>query len=119
MALTAEALTLATSLMQGFLALRRGQPMKLPPPLPGYDKRLLPEERALLDSILACSFFGSPATVESGMRELMKKTRADEIMVAAQIFDHEARKRSFTLAAEVRDRLGSDQSKSVASPGAS
>ena len=41
------------------------------------------------------------------MREKLKNfiemTGADEIMLAAQIYDHGARKRSYEIAAQVRD----------------
>jgi luciferase family oxidoreductase group 1 len=90
---------LATSLQQAFLALRRGRRAPLPPPMPGFDEQLTAPERATLDDILSCSFIGSQATVHRGLEEFASRTGADELIVAAQIFDHEARLRSYALVA--------------------
>jgi alkanesulfonate monooxygenase SsuD/methylene tetrahydromethanopterin reductase-like flavin-dependent oxidoreductase (luciferase family) len=62
-------------------------------------------ERARLEHLLACSFVGSPDTVRQGLARFLQRTRADELMVTAQIYDHAARLRSFELAAQVRDAL--------------
>jgi alkanesulfonate monooxygenase SsuD/methylene tetrahydromethanopterin reductase-like flavin-dependent oxidoreductase (luciferase family) len=43
---------------------------------------------------------GSPATVQRGLEAFAARTGADELMVASQIYDHEARLRSYELAAE-------------------
>jgi alkanesulfonate monooxygenase SsuD/methylene tetrahydromethanopterin reductase-like flavin-dependent oxidoreductase (luciferase family) len=57
-------------------------------------------ERATLDRMLACSVVGGPKTVREGLRALATKTGADELIITGQIYDHPARLRSFTLAAE-------------------
>jgi luciferase family oxidoreductase group 1 len=95
----AEARRLLTSLEQAFLALRRGRPGLLPPPVDHVD--LGPHERAGLDEVLSCSFVGSPASVRAGVEAFIRRTAADELMVTAQIHDHGARLRSFELLAGV------------------
>jgi alkanesulfonate monooxygenase SsuD/methylene tetrahydromethanopterin reductase-like flavin-dependent oxidoreductase (luciferase family) len=50
--------------------------------------------------MLACSFVGSAATVRAGLEEFIAQTAADEIIVAAGIFDQAARLRSYELLAE-------------------
>lgn len=97
----AEARFLATSLYQAFVNLRSGRPGPLPPPVEGYDERLEPGARAMLDHALSCAVIGGPDTVRRGLQAFAARTAADELMITSQIFDHEARKRSFTLAAEV------------------
>jgi luciferase family oxidoreductase group 1 len=97
----AEARRLFSSLQQAFLNLRGGRPGKLPPPVDGLDARLDPRARAMLDQALACSVVGAPGTVRRGLRELVARTAADELMVAAQVFDHGARLRSFEILAGV------------------
>ena len=97
-----EAQYLATSLAQAFLNLRRGRPGPLPPPLADFDRQLLPEERALLESTLSCSVIGSPETVRRGLAAFIVRTGADEIITTAHIFDHTARLRSFEITAAVR-----------------
>jgi alkanesulfonate monooxygenase SsuD/methylene tetrahydromethanopterin reductase-like flavin-dependent oxidoreductase (luciferase family) len=56
--------------------------------------------RAILDSVLSCSAIGSPATAREQVNSFLKRTGADELMVTAQIFDHQARVRSYELLME-------------------
>jgi len=97
-----EARLLFTSLQQAFVQLRMGRPGQLPPPVPGYEERLGPAERAMLEQALAVSVVGSPETVRQGLEEFFRETGADELMVTSQIFDHEARLRSFEITAAVK-----------------
>jgi len=97
----AEAQLLATSLMQAFVNLRTGRPGKLPPPVPDYPETLPPTGRRMLEEVLSCSAIGSPETVEAQTRAFVARTGADELMVTSQIFDHEARLRSYEIAASL------------------
>jgi luciferase family oxidoreductase group 1 len=101
-----EAQLLSTSMKQAFLALRRGTPGQLPPPKADFDREITAPERAMLDQILSCSIVGGPETVERGLAAFVERTKADELIVAAGIFDHDKRMRSFEIAAAARDRLG-------------
>jgi alkanesulfonate monooxygenase SsuD/methylene tetrahydromethanopterin reductase-like flavin-dependent oxidoreductase (luciferase family) len=94
-----EGRRLFTSLQQAFVNLRRGHPGPLPPPDGGYPDRLTPAEARLLDEMLSCTVAGSPATVRRGLEAFVTRTGADELMLASQIYDHEARLRSYELAA--------------------
>ena len=93
-----EARVLATSVHQAFLALRSGRPRPLPPPK--ADLALAPVERAMIDSVLACTVAGSLDTVRRGLRDFAERTGADELMVTAQIYDDAARLRSLELTAQ-------------------
>ena len=97
-----EAAVLLTSLQQAFINLRSGRPTRLPPPSPGFGERLTPPQAALLDGVLACACVGSPATVQARLEALRDRTRADELILTSQIYDHAARLRSFEIAARVR-----------------
>ncbi|HTN82396.1 MAG TPA: LLM class flavin-dependent oxidoreductase, partial [Sorangium sp.] len=77
----------------------------LPPPVEGFERELGPMERAGLEQALSCSAVGSPETVRRGLEAFIERTRADELMVTSQIFDHAARVRSFEITAQVRDEL--------------
>lgn len=90
---------LATSLQQAFVALRTGNPGKLQPPAPGFAASLPPEFRMLLNGLLKCSAIGSPATVKKQTEEFVERTGADELMVTSQIFDHQARLKSYQILA--------------------
>jgi len=95
----AEARRLFSSLQQAFLNLRRGRPGKLPPPVNDLEASLDRYARAMLADALSCSVVGGPETVRDGLRAFVAATGADEMMVTAQIFDHDARKRSFEILA--------------------
>lgn len=95
----AEAERLATSLQQTFLSIRRGQRRPVPGPVDPASLALSPMERRMLDEVLACSFVGSPEKAARELAAFVSKHRADEIIVASLIFDHEARKRSYDLLA--------------------
>ncbi|MCE2829214.1 MAG: LLM class flavin-dependent oxidoreductase [Sphingomonadales bacterium] len=94
-----EAAYLATSIQQSFVALRTGNPRQMPPPVEGYLETLPPGAVAALQDVLSCSAIGSPETVNTGIEAFAKRTNADEIIVAASIFDHEKRKRSLAITA--------------------
>ena len=96
-----EARFLATSGQQAFVNLRSGMPSRLPPPVRGYYESLPPPHRAVLDDVLRCSAIGGPETVRTALTAFVAETGADEIMIAAMIFDHAARLHSFEIAARV------------------
>jgi luciferase family oxidoreductase group 1 len=98
-----QAAVLATSLQQAFVNLRSGRPSKLPPPAPGFAERVGPAERAMLDSVLACTAIGAPATVRRTLEAFVESTQADELMITSQVFDHAARLRSYELTAGAWD----------------
>lgn len=95
-----EAELIASSQQQAFVALRTGQPGKLPPPVPGYRQSLGVQGAAILDHVLSCSAVGTPATVERQLAAFVERTQVDEVMIVSSIFDHAARKRSIAIAAE-------------------
>ena len=97
-----EARRLFTSLQQAIVSLRRGRPGRLPPPVDQYGAQLTPLEHAMLTEALACTIVGSPAVIRAGLEAFIDHTGADELMVAGQIFDFEARLRSFEITAHVR-----------------
>jgi hypothetical protein len=43
--------------------------------------------------------------VRERLREFIRETRADELMIAGAMFDHRARMHSYEIAAQVRDDL--------------
>jgi luciferase family oxidoreductase group 1 len=95
-----EAELLATSMQQAFVALRSGTPGKLKPPVAGYKESLSPPYRAMLDNVLSCSAVGGPAQVREHVAAFVRRTGADELMITSQIFDHQARLRSYEILAE-------------------
>ncbi|MGH6882106.1 LLM class flavin-dependent oxidoreductase [Hypericibacter sp.] len=102
----AGARRLFTSLQQQFVNLRRGHPTPLQPPLEG-EGHWSAMEQAGIDRSLAEAVVGSRDTVRRGLDAFLAKTEADEIMITAQIYDHQARLRSFEIVSEIRDQMGS------------
>lgn len=101
----AEAQQLFTSLQQQFLDLIRGTPGQVPPPVQTMDGRWSPPERAQVERMTRYSAVGSPQSVRQRLHELVAENQADEIIVTAQIYDHDARLRSFEITAEVFEQL--------------
>jgi len=101
----AEAQRLFTSLEQAFLALRRGHPGQLPPPLDVAERAAFdPWASEALGQLLRYAVVGGPATVRQGIADFLHATGVDELMATAMIFEHAARLRSFEILAALRDR---------------
>jgi alkanesulfonate monooxygenase SsuD/methylene tetrahydromethanopterin reductase-like flavin-dependent oxidoreductase (luciferase family) len=94
-----------TSLQQQFINLRRGTPGPLPPPVDSMDGFWSPMEQQMVAHSLRYAIVGTPPQVEEEMADFLAATELDEVMVAGQIFDHQARLHSFEIVAGVRDRL--------------
>jgi luciferase family oxidoreductase group 1 len=95
-----EAELLATSVQQAFVSLRTGNPIQLPPPKRGYADELPMEARAILRSVLSASAIGSAATARRQLDEFVQRTKPDELIVTAQVYDHQARLKSYELLME-------------------
>lgn len=96
-----EARYLASSMQQAFVNLVTRGPVPLPPPRENYLESLGLRERGIVSQTLLYSAVGSPATVREQIAQFLELTRADELIITAHIFDHEARLRSVEIAAEV------------------
>jgi alkanesulfonate monooxygenase SsuD/methylene tetrahydromethanopterin reductase-like flavin-dependent oxidoreductase (luciferase family) len=98
-----EARRLFTTPQQQFTHMVRGTRGRLPPPVDDIENFWSPMEKAQASSMLACSFYGSAATIKARLAPLIEATGADELMVAAAVWDHPARVRSFELLAQAMD----------------
>ena len=95
-----EARRLFTTPQQQFTRMVRGTRGRLPPPVDDIESFWSPMEKEQASSMLACSFHGSTATIGARLAPLIEATGADELMVAAAIWDHPARVCSYELLAE-------------------
>lgn len=96
-----EARRLALPSALQFLRLRTGTPDVVPTPEEAAAHPYSPEERAFVEKRLAGQVIGSPDTVREGVRELVTRTRVDELMVTTSTHDGADRLRSYELLAEV------------------
>ena len=96
----AEAQMLASSSDLNRLRRDRGQFL----PLPSVDEALAypytDSERASVTRNRERLFVGSPATVMQKLQPLIAATQPDEVMVITAVYDHAARKQSYTLLAD-------------------
>ena len=97
----AEAHRLFTSAQQAFVNVVRGRRGRLPPPIDDIDSYWTPDEKAQVSAMLERSFVGSRETVRAGLEEFSKQTAVDELIVAAAIYDHIARLRSYEILAQI------------------
>jgi luciferase family oxidoreductase group 1 len=95
-----EAVYLASSMMQAFVALRTGTPGKLRKPVENYRATLPPQATAVLDHVMQYSAIGSADDVREKLSWFRETTRADEIIIAGATHDPVARQHSLKLAME-------------------
>jgi alkanesulfonate monooxygenase SsuD/methylene tetrahydromethanopterin reductase-like flavin-dependent oxidoreductase (luciferase family) len=100
-----EAQYLFTTLQQNVVRMRRNTRGQLPPPIADLDEFCEPHEQVAAAHKLQCSLVGSLETIRAGMRTWLDRTGANEILFTGQIFDHQARLKSFEIAAEAAKGL--------------
>ena len=100
-----EAAYLFTTLQQNMIRMRRNTRGQLPPPIKNLDEFCEPHEQAAAAHTLQVSAVGSLETVKKGMHHWLEATGANEIIMTGQIFDHQARLRSFEIAAQAAQSL--------------
>jgi luciferase family oxidoreductase group 1 len=100
-----DASHLFTSWQQQFLALYRGTPGQLPPPVDDFEAIASPQEIASVNHTLREAIVGSRQTVKRKLTAFLERVPVNEIIVTAHIFDHAARVRSYEILAAVRDEL--------------
>jgi len=97
----AAARRLFTTPQQRFLRLIRNQPVALLPPVDSMEPLWQDWERAAVHSKLGAAIVGSNATVKAGLEKLVNDTRADEVIVVTDTFEHEDRLQSYKRVAGI------------------
>jgi len=100
-----EGRRLMTSMEHQFIALRRGAPGPLQPPVDDPNSLGNAMELGTARHALKESAVGSPESVRQWLGEFISRTQADELILTGQIHDHEARRESFRIAAEALGSL--------------
>jgi luciferase family oxidoreductase group 1 len=100
-----QARFLATTPALKFLQLIRGEPFLLWPPIENIDEIWTADERLLVETKLALSIVGSPDTVARELSTFLEETKADEIMVNCDTYDHAHRLRSYEIVSEIVNRI--------------
>ena len=103
-----EAERLSTSQHRSFINLLRGTPARIQPPVDDMETIWTPAEKAFVEQRLGGSITGGPEKVRRELRTFLESTRADELMVHAIIYDHQARLRSYEIVAAVLNAKAAD-----------
>ena len=96
----AEGAYLRSTMELAFARLRSGMPGKLPRPVDDIAAHIPPEMRAGVTEALRITATGAPDTVRSQLAALIDRYQPDELILTGQIHDHDARRKSFTIAAD-------------------
>jgi luciferase family oxidoreductase group 1 len=97
---SAEAERLSLPSAVSFVKLRQGHPTPLPSPQDAAEYQFSPMERELLRQWEAPLIKGDPTEVRDQLRDLIARTRVDEMMVTTMVHDHGDRLASYALLAE-------------------
>ncbi len=97
----AEAERISTSLYRLFKGIITGKRELLQAPVNSIEEVLNEYEMEQVNQMLACTFVGSKATVSEDLKEFIKQTQVDEIMVSAHIYDHQAKLRSYEIVSDI------------------
>src|SRR4051812_43746596 len=96
----AEAEKLASSMDLNRLRRDRGQFL----PLPSVEEALAypctDSERASIKRNRSRLFVGSPATIIAQLKPMLDAAKPDELMIITAVYDHDARKKSYSLLAD-------------------
>lgn len=103
-----EAQFLVTSFYQMALGIIRGKSYPLMPPVSDMSEVWTEQEAAAIHNMMAVTFVGAKETVAQGLEELIKFTGVNELMITTNIFDHEARLKSFQITAEVMKEISGE-----------
>ncbi|RKD76479.1 luciferase family oxidoreductase group 1 [Sinobaca qinghaiensis] len=95
-----EADKLALSQDRWLLNVEKGTSTKLPSPDELFQQRLSEDDKKRIRENRARTIVGTPHTVKAKLEKLAEQYQADEALIITNIYDHEARMRSYTLLAE-------------------
>ncbi|MEQ9394389.1 LLM class flavin-dependent oxidoreductase [Haliea sp.] len=98
----AEARLLATTSQQRILALMRGRPLFMEPPVDSMDGLWSPQEEAAVREFLGLQLCGGPATLGRQLQELLATVDVDELMFTVDIYQPEARRHALDILAGLR-----------------
>jgi luciferase family oxidoreductase group 1 len=95
-----EAERLASTIDLNFVRRAKGDYLPLESPETALAYPYSPIDRERIAQNRARLFVGTPETIKGKLAPLLEATHADELMITSMIYDHEARKRSYTLLAQ-------------------
>ena len=103
----AEARFHMSSHQQSFARLRTGTPGPMPKPVENIEELLDPGVLAMVNHALSVSACGAPDMVRAQLEAMIRRYQPDELIINGSMYHHDARLRSFEIAAEAMKSLGS------------
>jgi luciferase family oxidoreductase group 1 len=103
-----EAEILSTSLYQMFGNLVQNNRKPLQPPVDSLShlmNEMSEEARFQVNQMTACSFVGSKDRLAKELKEFIRFSRVDELMVSSPMYDHQDKLKSLRLLKEVMDEI--------------
>lgn len=97
-----EAKHLATTSYQRILALFRGQPLWMKPPVDSMDGLWTAGEQAAVKDFLGLQLLGDAASIKQQIRELLATVEVDELMFTVDIHDPAKRRHALDILEETR-----------------
>ena len=101
----AAARRLFTTPLQRFLRLIRGEPLELLPPVDSIEPLWSDTEKAAVENRLRAAIVGSDATVQVGLKKLVRDTRADEVIVVTDTYEQTDRIESYQRVARLAGEI--------------
>lgn len=95
-----EADFLAKTMDLMWVRMHRGERGRLPSPEEAAAYNFSPQERLIVEQYRRLAVVGSPQRVRQRIEDVVKETRADEIIISTMLFDDAHRLRSYELIAE-------------------
>jgi alkanesulfonate monooxygenase SsuD/methylene tetrahydromethanopterin reductase-like flavin-dependent oxidoreductase (luciferase family) len=92
-----EAEFLSTSLTMLFLGLVTNSRKPIQPPGELPETYRISDVRSAVNSMMGCTFTGGQETLRNKLTQFISETGIDELMVSSNIFDLEAKLKSFSI----------------------
>lgn len=100
-----EAEKLATTLYQAFTNLIRNDRKPYAAPVENMDEIWNPIEKAHVLNMLRHSFIGSKESIKKQLQDFQQQFSVDEMMISAQIYEHDACLKSYEIFRQAVDEL--------------
>jgi len=101
----AEAQRLWTTQQMSFTNMFRGTRGLSQPPIDDIETYWSPAEKMQAMGMLRRSIIGSKETVRAGLAALIAETKADELMIVSDVYEHPQRLKSYRMIAEAAEGL--------------
>jgi len=98
-----QAAFLATSSQQRVLALLRGEPLWLRPPVERMDELWNLHEQASVEAFLALQVVGGPASLRAKLEHLVEVFQVDELMFTNDLYDQQRRLEALSILTALKE----------------